>query len=246
MKPCYDLCLLTDDPSVLSQSASLGWSGICVAKDFEKARSMKLPDEVNGMEVYLGAIVSNDVEKKARLALDFADLVLVNGGNEEVNRQASECCEVDILLHPELNQEKDAIDFKKAGLDHVLASLMAENGVALGLDFSRLLNSYGRTSTLIAGRIMQNVKLALKYKVPVVLCSCASGKLGLKSPQDFKAIHSLLGIPQHLAAKIVSDYPAQVVEKMRLRNNPNVLMKGLEVSDWGGQKPQQKRKYGWY
>lgn len=244
----YDLCVKSREPHVLNQAAALGWAGICVAQEFDEARKLKdLPKKVGNVECYIGAIISNDVEKKARSALDFADIVLVSGGVDEVNRAASECWEVDILLHPEFNREKDFMDYKNAGFDHVMASFMAECGVALGVDFSQLLGCSGRTIVQLLGRIRQNIRIALKYKVPVVLVSNAADKFGLRAPLDFASISPLIGVPEHLSKKVVSDFPETIVQKMMSRKNPNLLLKGLEVTDWGGQKPkEQKRMFGWY
>jgi RNase P/RNase MRP subunit p30 len=50
------------------------------------------------------------VQKKARSAVEAADLVLVSGGVEEINRAASECWEVDILCHPERVDGRDLMD----------------------------------------------------------------------------------------------------------------------------------------
>ncbi|MFH1125690.1 MAG: RNase P subunit p30 family protein [Candidatus Altiarchaeota archaeon] len=242
----YDLCIRTSDIGVLNKAASLGWSGVSVVQEMEKAGKSKLPKKIGETEIYNGVLISKDVEKNSRKALDFADLILVSGGDDDINRAASECWEVDILLHPEFNREKDYIDYKNAGLDHVMASFMAERGIALGVDFSQILNSSGRTLVQNIGRIRQNVRIALKYKVPVVLVSGAADIFGLRGPLDFAAIHPLIGVPEHLAKKVVSSFPAYIVQKMNDRNNPNIILKGLEVTDWGKQKPQTKRKYGWY
>jgi RNase P/RNase MRP subunit p30 len=245
----YDLCLRTADSSILRQAASYGWTGVCVSEEIEKAQKLReAVPLIKNLECYTGAIISKDVEKNARKALEFADLVIVSGGDDEVNREASECWEVDILLHPEANQEKDFMDYRNAGLDHVMASYMAKRGIALGIDYSRLLSSTGRSLAQLIGRIRQNARIALKYKVPVVLVSCASDRLSVRSPWDLAAVaNPLLGIPEHVAVKAVSGFPGYIIKKMKDRKNPNVILKGLEVTDWGGQKPaEKKRTYGWY
>jgi ribonuclease P/MRP protein subunit RPP1 len=232
---------------VLKKASELGWNGICVAVDLKNINQLKdLPEKVSNMEVYKGVVIPTDVEKNARKALDQADIIIALGGVDEANRQASECWEVDMLVNPELTQEKDHIDYKKAGIDNPTAAFMKERGIALGLDFSRISESQGRSLALTLGRIRQNVRIALKYKIPVVLTSGAREMNGLRTPVDLAQLDRMLGIPQHIGSKIVSEYPETIVKKMKLRNNPNVITKGLEVLDWGKQKPQAKRKYGWY
>lgn len=247
MKKYYDLCVRTTETGVLENAAALGWSGICVASDGEARQAGQPPANIGAMEVYKGAVIKNDVEKNARRALEWADLVIAQGGGEEHNRQASECSEVDILMNLEHDQGKDKIDYKNAGLDHVMAAFMAERGIAYGVDFSHILDSWGRMRVQLLGRLRQNVKMALKYKLPVVLVSGAVDVYGLRAPLDLASVASLIGVPEHLERKIVSDYPAMVVEKARNRKNPDVITSGLEVTDWGDAKPSQpKKKYGWY
>jgi len=243
----YDLCLQSADAGILQQAAAYSWTGVCVAQKPEQARSMKALKKPANLECYVGAVIDRNVEKNARTALEYADIIIVSGGDGDVNREASECWEVDILLHPEANQEKDFMDYRNAGLDHVMASFMAERGIALGIDFSQLLSLSGRSLAQLIGRIRQNVRIALKYKLPVVLVSCASDRLGVRSPWDMTATCPLLGVPPHVASKVVSDFPAYLIKKANDRKNPNVILKGLEVVDWGKQKPaEKKRKYGWY
>ncbi|MDD5111657.1 MAG: RNase P subunit p30 family protein [Candidatus Altiarchaeota archaeon] len=246
-RACYDLCVRTPGTEALDRLAACGWTGVCVAREYTGAKMPSLPPKIGGMEVYNGAIITQDIEKNARKALDAADIIIAAGGSDDANRAAAECHEVDILLHPEKGREKDNIDSKNAGLDHVMAAMMAERGTALGIDFSQLLSCTGRWYAQLAGRIRQNVKVALKYHVPIVLASGARDTLGIRAPLDLAAAGRLIGIPEHDASKVVSSYPRKVVSKMKDRKNPNILLKGLEVTDWGGQKPKEpKRKYGWY
>jgi ribonuclease P/MRP protein subunit RPP1 len=247
MKKYYDLCIRTPEPGVLNAAAALGWNGICVATESEGGKTVQMPSKIGSMDVYTGAIIKNDVEKNARKALERADIVIAYGGGEEQNRQASECGEIDLLMNLEFDEGKDKIDYKNAGLDHVMASNMSERGVAFGVDFSQLLSSSGRMRVQLLGRVRQNVKMALKNKVPVVLTSGASDAYGLRAPLDLASVSRLIGVPEHLERKVVSDYPAMVLEKARKRKNPNVITKGLEVTDWGDAKPNEpKKKYGWY
>jgi ribonuclease P/MRP protein subunit RPP1 len=245
--PYYDLCVRTPGIETLNRLAACGWTGACIAREYTGAKMPSLPPKIGAMEVYNGALITKDIEKNARKALDIADIIIAAGGSDDINRSAAECHEVDILLHPEQGREKDNIDSKNAGLDHVMAAMMAERGIALGIDFSELLSCTGRWYAQLAGRIRQNVKVALKYRVPLVLTSGARDIIGVRAPLDLAAAGRLVGIPEHETRKVVSSYPEKVVAKMKDRNNPNVLLKGLEVTDWAGQKPKEpKRKYGWY
>ena len=88
--------------------------------------------------------------------------------------------------------------------------------------------------------------LARKYKVPVVIMSCAKNKFDLRSPRDLISVGKFLGLSEDESKLAVSKNPQKIIERSKDRKNPNILIKGLEVIDWGKQKPKQKKMYGWY
>jgi len=83
-------------------------------------------------------------------------LVVLQGGNDESNRDAVSSKYVDILLDPHLGQRKDFMHQRNSGLNHVLCTLAREHHVAIGFSFSRILHSTQRAKDM--GRIMQNIR----------------------------------------------------------------------------------------
>lgn len=233
----------------------LGWNGICLVKDFDsdfKSFSKKVRDVGGGSEIDLlvGARVfvksPGEVQKKSRAALEYADLILVDGGDEGINRAASECWEVDVLCHPEKGVQKDYTSQRDSGVNHVSARFMAERYIALELNFSELLNTYGVVRSRVMGRMRQNVMLARKYGVLLIISSGAVDKSALRSPRELMAVGLTLGMDTGFVKRVM-EYPLEVIKKSRDRKNPDVLMKGLEVVDWGDSKPKEKKKmFGWY
>lgn len=237
-------------------AGSLGWDGACFSMEYDRGFSSFLKElepfrNDPGFRVFSGALINAkkpaEVRDKARSALDAgADIVLVDGGSEEINRAASECWEVDVLCHPENVSGKDLMDQKSSGIDHIVARFMAEKSMALEIDVSQLLDSYGRGRSQLIGRMRQNVLLAKKYGVPLMIASGATDAYGLRSPHDLLSVGIALGMDSGLAKKSVEGFPSMVVKKSIDRRDPNVLLKGLEVLDWGEAKPEKKRMYGWY
>src|SRR3989344_3838600 len=95
------------------------------------------------------------------------DLVVVQGGDDALNRVALSCHFVDILLDPHLGNRKDFMHQRNSGLNHVLCALAKEHNVAIGFSFSSILRAQHREKLL--GRIMQNILLCRKYKIPMVI-----------------------------------------------------------------------------
>lgn len=256
--PYYDLHITCEDSeNKLKFAEKLGWNGICLVEDFNNPdKFMDFSEEVywlrqnSKLDTLIGALIHPESQRRlkevSRSALEYVDIILVDGGDTEINRMASECWEVDILAHPERNRQKDFMRQRNSGINDVIAKLMAEKCVAIEFNFSEILNSGGMFRSRVMGRMQQNVRLARKYNVPMILTSGAIDRYGMRSPRDLMAIGKTLGMTDKEAKSSVSTDAMRIVQKSRDRKNPDILMKGLQVVEWGEQEKRKKRMYGWY
>jgi len=240
----------------------LGWKGICITEYFEGKKSerkfldfTKKIDEIKRrnlskkgkeIEILIGAEIKEDIRKNSRDALNFSDIIIVHGGNEKINREASECWEVDILAHPEISTGKDFMNQKNSGIDHIIAKLLKEKVIAIEINFSELLNASAALRAQKIGRICQNIILARKYGVPIIITSGAKSKYELRSPKDLLSLGKLIGMSDLEAKKSLEENPLKILKKSKDRKNPNILLKGLEVLNWGNQEKRKKKMYGFY
>ncbi|RLI93890.1 MAG: hypothetical protein DRO90_02915, partial [Candidatus Altiarchaeales archaeon] len=195
---------MNDAENKIRIAEKLGWNGICFVMEFENNRFKDFLGDIDNLrekteiEILSGALISAPSTMKlrrlARDALRCADLVIVDGGDGKVNRAASECWEVDILSHPEKNEERDFMRQKNSGIDHVIARLLAEKFIAIEFNFFEILNSSGMRRSQILGRMQQNVRLARKYNVPIIITSGAIDKYDLRSPRDLMSFGKLIGM----------------------------------------------------
>lgn len=111
--------------------------------------------------------------------------------SEEMLRFALEKNGLDIIYGMENIHPKDGMHFVRGGLDQVLCKIAAEKGKILVFSFSEILNSSDKGKLL--ARMMFNVKLCKKYKVPIILCSFASFKEEMRSAKDLQALGRVLG-----------------------------------------------------
>jgi len=223
-----------------------GWDGACAVfeygGDFRKNAEAAKRD---GRTV--GALVFGDVSENAKKALDAgADLVFVDGRNEEAARTASESWDVDLIVNPELNGEKDLVHQRSSGLDHVMASYMAERKIGYVINFSNLLQVTGGRRVQLFGRIMQNIMLSRRYGVKVVLATGARTRWDVRNPHDMTALSFFLGLTESEGNHAVSENPEHFLKKAAGRNDPNIVTSGVEVKSWGRQERKPKRKHGWY
>ena len=74
---------------------------------------------------------------------------------------------------------------------------MKEKNVSYGLSFSQLLNASRQEQAVILGRILQNLKLCKKYKVPVVVGSFANSPYQMRDSKDLLAFARTLGLQNY-------------------------------------------------
>jgi len=148
-----------------------------------------------------------------------ADLLVFEGGDEELNRKAVEESRIDILLHPEKNREN-------SGLNHILAEKAAENSVAIGFDFKYLYNSNRRDLVLKDWR--KNLKLLEKYDAPYIMTTKASKESELRAPRDLSALIDELG---GKGLKAVKETPGGILALVEKRNSEGFVRPGVEEVD---------------
>ena len=206
----------------------LGYSGICFAFYYQDERQKgiliaeieRIKKEV-GIEVYLG-FEARDLKELKELSKKRKgfDLLLARGGDLEMNREACETPEVDILTHPEY-QRNDS------GLDHVSVKFAAKNDVAIEINFREILISNKASRAKVLANIANNVKLAKKYGAKIVACSGAVSPWGLRDPLCLASIANLLGLELKDAKKAIAEIPEKIVEKAKERRSEKWIMPGV-------------------
>ncbi len=212
----------TDEMAAMARR--LGLHGIGVVSYFPEV--VEIP-KIEGIDVVnavmLKASTPQDLNAMARKIRNRAELLLVHGGNYEVNRAACENPLIDVLCHPELGR-------KDSGLDHICMKSANENNVAIEVNFREILESYKRNRIYMLTAMKKNVKLCQKYEVPVVTCSGAVTKWGLRSGRELAAIAYLLGLELGKAIDTASSVPEIMVRRNRERLAGR-LWEGVEVSE---------------
>jgi len=213
-----------------STAKQLGYKGICFAvyplskKEYEilKAEIKRVKKQV-GIDIFFGIEARNLKELRglAKRRKVF-DILLARGGDVELNREACETPEVDILTHPEFQRQD-------SGLDHVCAKFAAKNNVAIEVNFRQILITGKKTRSMVLSNIQNNIKLAKKYKTSMILCSGAISHWGLRDPNCLISMACELGLELKDAKDAISKVPENIIEMVRKRKDKNWIMPGVEV-----------------
>jgi ribonuclease P/MRP protein subunit RPP1 len=155
-----------------------------------KVMSKKLGLKTEKIEI----LFNKDFNKLRRKIIKSKELVVIQGGDEKINRFAVENKKVNILLSPEKGKKNDFIHSRNSGLNQILAKLANKNKIQIGFSFNYILNSRDKKRALILGRMKQNVKICRKYKVKMRLGSFANKNFELRSADALLAFGKCIGM----------------------------------------------------
>jgi ribonuclease P/MRP protein subunit RPP1 len=188
----------------------------------------RIDDLETDVDVHPGVKVRADDRKelndKIAAFRDHVDVVVVHGGEVEINRAACEDPRVDVLAHPEFKR-------KDSGIDHVIAKEAAKNRVSIDISFKSVLKTYGRVRSQIMNHMQRNIRLAQKYNAPLILTSGARRVEEMRRPRDLVGFGTCLGIELSDAFDLVEKHPADILQRAEAIREGDQEQPGVEVED---------------
>ncbi len=124
----------------------------------------------------------------------FAGKVGLIGGDDAFNRRAIETLKIDYLVSPERGDKKDSLKQRDSGINHVVAKMMKERGVAIVVDLGEVSSLKGKKKALRIERIIQNVKICRKAFCKIKIASLASKKSDLIDEKSRKSVAFSFGM----------------------------------------------------
>ena len=94
---------------------------------------------------------------------------------------------------------KEFIHQRNSGLNHILCKEAAAKNKFLCISLSELLCTRGYRQALLFGRCIQNIRLAKKYKLGLIIASLARFPHQVRSIQDVISLFYLLGLNKSMA-----------------------------------------------
>ncbi|MDD5588405.1 MAG: RNase P subunit p30 family protein [Candidatus Nanoarchaeia archaeon] len=116
-------------------------------------------------------------------------LMIVEGGYEELNRIALSSKSVNILLNPE-TKKRETVKGINSGLNHILCDLAQKHNISIGYSLDYIQNA----DVFLLKKIIQNISLCKKFKVPVLIFTLAKSKSELRSAEDLESLGISLGL----------------------------------------------------
>lgn len=211
----YDFYSYPDSPNSISNLAAeakrYGFSGIVVI-DPKINKETLLPDDFS---IYKGVEIqakSSRIREEIRKYRETNYILIVKGGDEEVNRAAVESEGMDILLQP-------------SEINNVIAKTASDNSIAIGFDLGLLIRFRGDARVRELKNMRINLKHARKYELPMILTCHSNSVYDLRSPREMVALSGLFGMTPKEAIDAMSATPLGILR----RKSPDYIQEGIEI-----------------
>jgi ribonuclease P/MRP protein subunit RPP1 len=208
----YDFYTHPDDAGLMAGLGKMyGYSGIAVMGHDANEKTL-FPEDFS---IYRGVEIQakpSRIREEIRKYKDSGHILIVKGGEEELNRTAVETEGLDILVHP--------LEF-----NNVLAKAASDNSVSLGFNLGLLTRLRGEARLRELKTMVINLKHARKYKLQLILTSDARSIYDLRAPREMVAISSLFGMTEKEAVDALSASPLNILR----RKSPDYIQEGIEI-----------------
>jgi len=195
----------------------------CTEKDREKLRKLC---QDTGLEfvsrIDLTPTNTKELLNSLRRLRRRYEIIAVNCQSKNIARQAAKDRRVDLLSFPP--------DPRKRFFDKAEAELASKSLPALEIDMTQIITLSGKPRIQLLSKIREELELAEKFQIPVVISSGANHPLLLRGPREYIAIaESLLDLEREKAQDAISKTPNNIIERNREKLSPNFVAPGIKI-----------------
>lgn len=150
------------------------------------------------------------------------EVVAAMCASKAVARQAAKDRRVDVLSF-------SATNLRTRFFDNAEAELASKALSCLEIDITPLLTLTRFQRVRLISRLREEVTIAKRFSVPIIISSGATNEYLLRSPYDHAALASLFNLVISLSLHALSENPLEVVERNRGKLSPDYLAPGLRI-----------------
>ncbi|MEA2090041.1 MAG: RNase P subunit p30 family protein [Thermoproteota archaeon] len=215
---------------MFAKSHELGYSmvGVSLPPNIPKKGIYRLQELSNSTDIDLVTRVNLVAENRRELLNRLRqfrrkfEIVSVVCTLKKVAREAAKDRRVDLLSFP-------PVHLRRCFFDHAEAELASKVFASLEIEMAPLLELEGLRRIQLLSRLRREVKIAVKFNVPIVLSSGAKNVYFMRSPHDYAALTSLFDMTQPLALCSFSETPLSLVKRNREKLSPSYVAPGVRV-----------------
>ncbi len=173
-------------------------------------------NELTNLELYIGVRIKENnaslIYKSVQKVYKRADLVMVDGGENNINRTICENSLIDIINHPYDNRQN-------SGINHVLSKLLVENNITVNINLNDILSNWRYFRVRLLNQINQLLYLEKKYKFRVILTSGSMSFYDVKSPDSMLRLCNLLDVDKEHAVDYITRNPEELISHIPVKKD---------------------------
>lgn len=223
---------VNNEPKLIKEAVRLGYSGIALFNEGNKKPASPEIGNWKDLEVdysikiYDGILIRaknpDDLRQKINKARKKADIIMVMGGDQKINRAACEDPRVDIISKPYFKR-------RDCGINHVIAKKAAVNQVAVELNIKHLAKTSPYLHYKVLSYYREIVKLKRKFDFPLIITTNAKSIYDLHTPRDLIALSECFGLKQEESVSAMSQIPLNIIERNKQRDK--IIVEGVKRLD---------------
>ncbi|RLI13039.1 hypothetical protein DRO35_01460 [Candidatus Bathyarchaeota archaeon] len=215
---------------MIRKSAELGYRavGIPLPKENYKDATERISEICDKTGLDFISRIDLEPSNTAELLNDLrrlrrkVEVISVKCMSKSVARQAAKDHRVDILSFSPL-------DVRKRFFDLAEAELASKTQVSFEIDMAPLLYLQGYRRIRLISKLREEVYIAKKRDVSIIISSGASEPKLLRKPKDLASLGYLFELDPDNAEKALSDNPRELIERNRRKLSSNHVAPGIYV-----------------
>lgn len=211
------------EQEMINMAKELGFSGLALVRPPHIDEDWPESDIDVVKAVYINAKNSEEMKKMVKKTRNKSEIVIVQGGDYDINREACQNSMVDILCSPEHGR-------RDSGLDHVCAKEAKENNIMIEINMHSVIDSFRRRRAYLLSSYKKNINLCRKFGANIILTSGSISKWGMRGPRQIAAFAYLMGLPINDALHSLSSLPESIIETNRKKLSGKKYQ-GIEIED---------------
>lgn len=219
----YDFNIKLNE-EVIETLEKFGFKAACIFHDStvldnnkeELLKKFNSIDESTKLDLYQGVYINHtNPQLLTKTVLKYhrrSDILMVNGGNDNINRTACQMSQIDIINEPYISNGN-------SGINHILSKMLVENNISININYNSILRSRGYYKAKLLSQINQLFKLQEKYQFNTIISSGSKTFYDVKSPEAMLMLGKLFNTDNKVIKKSITCNVEDIIRNIQTKKD---------------------------
>ena len=227
----YDFNIKLNE-EVIETLEKFGFRAACIFYDStvsddnkdELLKKFNTINESTKLDLYHGVYINHtNPQLLTKTVLKYhrrSDIIMVNGGKDNINRTACQMPQIDIINEPYLSNNN-------SGINHILSKMLIENNISININYRSILRSRGYYKSRILNQINQLFYLQEKYPFRTIISSGSKTFYDVKSPEAMFTLGNLFNADKKVIKDSVTTNVEDIIINIQTKNDS--IVDGVKI-----------------